>query len=135
MSSWLSEPAKVLVVEDDPGLQEVIVSHLREAQFGVITAGTGDEALAYLKGGEPLDVLFTDIRTPGEADGWEVARRFRERYPELPVLYATGFEETLHPVPGGVLIPKPYRGSQVIWAIEGLITDSLDRITGPAPAA
>jgi CheY-like chemotaxis protein len=126
----IAAPPKVLVVEDDDGLRAVIVDHLQEAGFEAVPICSGDEALTYLRDGGKLDVLFTDIRTPGATDGWEVARAFRDHDPNLPVLYATGYEETLHPVSGGVLIPKPYRGSQVIWAIEGLISDSLDQQIG-----
>ena len=42
-----------------------------------------------------------------------VARAFRERFPDLPVVYVTGYAEQMQPVPGGIIISKPYKMSQV----------------------
>ena len=63
-----------------------------------------------------VDALLTDIRLPG-ANGWAVARAFRERFPDLPVLYVTGYAEQMQPVPGGIIISKPYRMAQVIGVL------------------
>ncbi|WP_157934689.1 hypothetical protein [Microvirga ossetica] len=48
-----------------------------------------------------------------EIDGWVVVKAYRERFPDLPVLYVTGYVEQMRPVPGGTIIPKPYRIAQV----------------------
>jgi CheY-like chemotaxis protein len=66
-----------------------------------------------LQTGIAVDALLTDIRMP-EANGWEVAKAYRERFPDLPVLYVTGYAEQMQPVPGGIILSKPYRMSQVI---------------------
>ena len=86
---------------------------LDDAGHEVIEAGSGGEALRFLQGGITLDALLTDIRLPG-ANGWEVARACRERFPDLPVLYVTGYAEQMQPVPGGIIISKPYRMAQII---------------------
>ncbi len=48
-----------------------------------------------------------------EANGWVVARAYRQRFPDLPVLYVTGYAEQIQPVTVGVILSKPYRMSQV----------------------
>jgi CheY-like chemotaxis protein len=86
---------------------------LEEAGFEAIEAASGSQALEFLQAGIGVDALLTDIRLPG-ANGWVVARAYRERFPDLPVLYVTGYAEQLQPVPGAIVISKPYRLAQVI---------------------
>jgi CheY-like chemotaxis protein len=76
-------------------------------------AASGGQALRLLQAGIAVDALLTDIRMP-EANGWEVARAYRGRFPDLPVLYVTGYAEQMQPVSGGIILSKPYRMSQVI---------------------
>ena len=92
------------------------VTGLEEAAFEVIEAASGSQALEFLQAGVVVDALLTDIRLPG-ANGWAVARAFRERFPDLPVLYVTGYAEQMQPVPGGIIISKPYRMAQVIGVL------------------
>jgi FixJ family two-component response regulator len=66
-------------------------------------------------------VLFTDIRLPGPLSGWDIAERWRECHPKIPVIYATGFsDEEARPVPGSVLFQKPYNAAQLISMIRRL---------------
>jgi CheY-like chemotaxis protein len=55
-----------------------------------------------------------------EANGWEVARAYRERFPDLPVLYVTGYAEQMQPVLGGVIISKPYTMTQIISLLDAM---------------
>jgi CheY-like chemotaxis protein len=103
---------KVLVVEDDPFVREMAVTGLEDAGFEAIEAAGGGQALELLH----VDALLTDIRMPG-ANGWVVARAYRERFPDLPVLYVTGYAEQMQPVLGGIIISKPYRISQVVGVL------------------
>lgn len=108
---------KVLIVEDDAFIREMAVMGLEEAGYEVIEAASGGEALRLLQAGIAVDALLTDIRMP-EANGWVVAKAYRERFPSLPVLYVTGYAEQMQPVPGGVIISKPYKMTQVIGILE-----------------
>jgi CheY-like chemotaxis protein len=92
------------------------VTELEDAGFEVIEAASGEEALRLLQTGITLDALLTDIRLPG-ANGWAVASAYRERFPDLPVLYVTGYSEQMQPVPGGIIISKPYRMDKVIGVL------------------
>ena len=104
---------KILVAEDDPFIREMAVAELEDAGFDVVQVATGGQALRLLQSAIVIDALLTDIRMP-EANGWEVARAYRERFPDLPVLYVTGYAEQMQPVMGGVIISKPYTMCQII---------------------
>jgi CheY-like chemotaxis protein len=114
---------KVLVVEDDPFVREMAVTGLGDAGFVVIEAASGRQALEFLQAGISIDALVTDIRLPG-ANGWAVARAYRERFPNLPVLYVTGYAEQMQPVPGGIIISKPYRMVMSSWQDPGPVARS-----------
>ena len=114
-------PARtVLVVEDEELVRETIAGELEEAGFAVLEAETAEQGLEMLEE-HPVGVLFTDIRLPGRLDGWELAEQARTRYPDLPVIYATGFS-AVQPrlVPESIFLRKPYLPSAVIAAIEKL---------------
>jgi CheY-like chemotaxis protein len=112
----MADLMKVLVVEDDPFVREMAVTGLEDAGYEVIDTASGSEALMLLEAWITLDALLTDIRLPG-ANGWVVAKAYRERFPDLPVLYVTGYAEQMQPVPGGIIISKPYRMAQVIGVL------------------
>jgi CheY-like chemotaxis protein len=110
---------KILVIEDDPFIRDMAVTELEDAGYQVMEAASGGQALRLLQAGIAVDALLTDVRMP-EATGWEVARAYRERFPELPVLYVTGYAEQMQPVTGGIILSKPYKMSQVISLLNEL---------------
>jgi CheY-like chemotaxis protein len=117
----------ILVVEDEPLIADVVVWQLEEAGFAVVTASSGDEALALISGPQKFDVLFTDIRMPGRTDGWSLAEKARERRPQLPVIYASGYSpHQAREVSGSVFLPKPYRA--------GMLLDALTRVGVELPS-
>jgi DNA-binding NtrC family response regulator len=64
------------------------------------------------------DVLVTDIRLPGDVDGWQVVERCRENFPELQVIYATGFSPVeACPVSGSLTLQKPYQPDRLVEAV------------------
>ena len=113
-------PLRILVVEDDSLVREMAVDTLRDEGFEVVEAGTGEEALQLCQQ-RAADILFTDIRLPGEITGWDIAERCRESDPRLPVIYATGYSMIqLRPVPGSIFFQKPYTPEQLVGAVRGL---------------
>ena len=82
---------KALLVEDELLVREVAAEDLGDAGFDVVAASDGDEALGILREKTDFDLLFTDIRMPGNIDGWDLAREAKQMIPELRVIYATGF--------------------------------------------
>ncbi|HXH42215.1 MAG TPA: response regulator [Bradyrhizobium sp.] len=111
---------RILLVEDDPLVRELVVEALREEGYDVIHASNGEEALAWCKR-RVADVLITDIRLPGQVDGWQIAERCREHDPGLPVIYATGFSPVQpRPVPGSLFLQKPFHPLEIIEALKSL---------------
>jgi DNA-binding response OmpR family regulator len=108
---------RILVVEDDPLIREFTVEALREEDYDVIQASSGEEAVAWCMR-QTADVLVTDIKLPGEVDGWQIAERCREHNPGLFVIYATGFSPVVaRPVPGSLSLHKPYHPEELLRAI------------------
>jgi CheY-like chemotaxis protein len=111
----------ILMVEDEPLLLEVITADLEDAGFAVTQAPNAETALEVLKEGVAVDLLFTDIRLPGEMDGWQLAEAARTMRPGLPIIYATGFTQTPPRVgEGSMFFTKPYRASAIVKAINTL---------------
>jgi CheY-like chemotaxis protein len=108
---------RVLVVEDDALVRELVVEALRDEGFDVIHAADGEQALAWC-GRRAADVLVTDIKLPGQVDGWQIAERYREHKPDLPVVYTTAYSPVAYrPVPGGLVLQKPFRPEQIVRAL------------------
>jgi DNA-binding response OmpR family regulator len=111
---------RILVVEDDPLIREIVVEALREEGYDVIHASNGEEAMAWCRR-RVADVLVTDIKLPGQMDGWQIAEQCRERDPELPVIYATGFSPVrARPVPGSLSLRKPFSPDEIVQAVRQL---------------
>ncbi len=111
----------VLVVEDEDTLRDVVVAALTEFGYRVIAACSGDEAVLLMGEGAAVDVVFTDIVMPGSRNGVEMALELRREYPELPVVFASGYSDrrVLEGWPGTVeVLAKPYSIDDVARAIE-----------------
>ncbi len=78
---------RLLVVEDDPRLQDVVVRGLREEGYAVDAVGEGEGAL-YMLSINPYDALVLDVMIP-RVDGFEVCRRVRAGGSPLPILMLT----------------------------------------------
>jgi two-component system, NtrC family, response regulator HydG len=83
------QTARILVVEDDAEMLDLIREHLEAEGYEVLALGRGAEAVARLRG-ESFDVVLTDLRMP-EVDGMEVLRAARETQAETPVILLTAF--------------------------------------------
>ena len=108
--------AKVLVVEDEWLISEMIGEALAESGFEVCVAADANEALDHLAEGFAPDVLFTDINLPGDMDGSLLAFAARQLCPDLSVVYASAAFDALNnirTVPGSVFVPKPYSPRKV----------------------
>ncbi len=81
---------KVLVVEDDPNLRQLMSVFLRRNGFEVMRAQDGEEALSIMESAMP-DLIICDIMMP-RMDGFALTRDLRQAYPELPILMVTARE-------------------------------------------
>jgi CheY-like chemotaxis protein len=119
--SEMGTTSRVLLVEDELLISEMIAEVLAEHGFQVCTVANAKEALEHLTCGEPYDVLFTDINLPGGIDGAALARLARQLRPDLPVVYASGAIsriEQLNAVPGSIFVPKPYDPEKLCTLLE-----------------
>ena len=109
---------RLLVVEDEPLVRELIVLELEDAGYDVVEAEDGPTALKLLREHADIALLFTDIRLPGGLTGWDIAEKARAIRPDLPVIYTTGYSsDELRLVAGAHFLKKPYRPHMVIDAI------------------
>ena len=115
-------PVRVLLVEDELFVRIDIAATLRHAGFQVIEAACADAAMEFIESGEPVDLVFTDIQTPGTLDGLALAERVRAKYPLMPVLICSGNPELEGAASRlGKFVPKPYDPTGVVR----LITSSI----------
>jgi CheY-like chemotaxis protein len=84
--------ARVLVVDDDAMVREVLVGQMEDQGYHVAQAGDGLEALAQLDAGAAVDLLISDFAMPG-MNGLTLIQEARRRRPELPVLLLTGYAD------------------------------------------
>lgn len=111
-----AHPTTVLLVEDEALILSLVADSLIEQGFAVQEATTADQALRYMDGGGPVDVLLTDVDLPGSMDGAELASRVRQRRPEVQVIYASGrygASDLGSLVPRSVFLEKPYDPAEV----------------------
>ena len=99
---------RVLLVEDDHLVAELAAGMLNELGFEAVVTHSAKEALERLSGEQRPTVVFTDIVMPGGISGIELARKVRERFPELPVLLTTGYSEQVGGSHGFPVLQKPY---------------------------
>ena len=103
----------ILVVEDDAIVRMLIVDVLEELEFAVLEAEDGNTALVFLEdAGRSIDLMMTDMGLPG-MDGKELAAKARELRPTLPVLFASGYAESLEVPAGMASIGKPFSIDQL----------------------
>jgi len=112
--------AAILFVEDNSVFAFWNAEFLRECGFRVINAEGAPDALRVIDGAEPIAALVTDIHLGPGQDGFEVARRARAAYPELPVVFISGLPPERHAhegVDGSEFISKPFHPRDVLDAL------------------
>ena len=115
--------SRVLLVEDEFLLCDMMVEALSEHGFEVFAFANAKDALRHLTCGAPCDILLTDIHLPGSLDGTALARIARALHPTLPVVYASGSYsklDQLDAVPGAVFVPKPYNPDKLCAMLTSL---------------
>jgi len=118
---------RLLVVDDEAIVREVLAQNLGNEGFGVLTAASGTEALALIAAGEAVDALVTDLSMPG-MDGLALIRAAQERRPGLPAVLLTGYagEDAALALGGAVtgafsLLRKPVRIQELVDRVQALL--------------
>jgi two-component system OmpR family response regulator len=115
---------RVLVVDDEPNIADVISIALRYNDYEVETAATGGEALTAVTAMRP-DLIVLDVMLP-DFDGFEVARRLRERADETPILFLTAKDTTEDKVRGLTIggddyVTKPFSVEELLARIATIL--------------
>jgi DNA-binding NtrC family response regulator len=113
--------ATILVVDDEALVRLMVADELRDRDYQVVEAASGEEAIGLLRAGVEVNLVFTDVRMPGSIDGLALARLVDSEFPELKVIIASGYVCSL---PAGVakgFFSKPYDLSAVARKIETVL--------------
>ena len=117
-------PSTILVVEDDAIVRMLIVDVLQELEFSVLEADGSERALELLEDtARNIDLLMTDVGLPG-MDGRTLATRARELRQTLPVLFASGYADTLEVTEGMAVIGKPFSIDQLRAKVKSMLINA-----------
>jgi two-component system OmpR family response regulator len=116
--------ARLLVVDDEPNIVELLSASLRYAGFEVATARNGQDALRVVNEFRP-DLVVLDVMMPG-VDGFDVLRRLRDDGRHCPVLFLTARDSTENKITGLTLggddyVTKPFSLEEVITRIRAVL--------------
>lgn len=113
-------PLKVLLVEDDVEVGDLVSAMLEELGHEVVRVDGVAPALAWLNEGEALDVMLTDLVMPGGRSGLDLAKAACELRPDLPVILSSGYTgealEAVNDAPWP-LLSKPYSADVLAGAL------------------
>ncbi|MCB0420444.1 MAG: response regulator [Bdellovibrionales bacterium] len=85
---------KILVVDDEPDLCEIVSFHLESAGYKTAIAGSGNSAIEWLKN-NPCDLVISDIRMP-DGSGLDIFAYISEYRKKIPIIFMSGFSD-VHP--------------------------------------
>lgn len=116
--------ARLLVVDDEPNIRELLSTSLRFAGFDVVAAANGRDALAAAEQHNP-DLAVLDVMLP-DMDGFTVTRRLRAAGRHFPVVFLTARDETEDKVTGLTVggddyVTKPFSLDEVVARIRAVL--------------
>ena len=119
---------RVLVVEDDAMVRELVATQLQQLGYQVFEAADGPSALQALEGEGRFDLLFTDYIMPGGMNGMELAAAARRLRPGLRILLSSGYTEgsglRSRLETGTLLLTKPYRRQALADMVRAALTSA-----------
>jgi CheY-like chemotaxis protein len=116
----------ILVVEDGLEVRQLTTALLARLGYRTVEASSAGEALEQLERTDGIDLLFTDIVLPGGTDGVELAKQVRVKYPEMRMLFTTGYTENaeIHSSrreTGIRLLEKPFTRGRLAHMVHGAL--------------
>jgi two-component system OmpR family response regulator len=126
----MAEGPKVLVVDDEPNIRELVQVALNFHGFAVTTSATGEDALQLTEAYRP-DLIVLDVLLP-DIDGFEVCRRLRSVANDVPVIFLTARDATADTVTGLTIggddyITKPFSVDALIARVRAVLRRTADR--------
>ncbi len=128
----MAETLRVLVVDDDPYLLDLLTETLKAIGYEACGAADARQALAMLETTE-AHLVITDIKMP-DMDGVELARHIRQRHPGLPIIFISGVftPSILQMIDNEPILTKPFRIGQMEAMIKKTVQQSAVVTPGPA---
>lgn len=119
---------KVLIIDDESDVRDVLKFHLSENNYQIIEAENGQEGMDLLKSGDNLSnvgVILCDIRMP-KVNGIECIQYIRQEAPGIPIVVVTGFPDTqmaVNLMNEGVkdYLVKPVEKEKLVSTVEKLV--------------
>jgi CheY-like chemotaxis protein len=119
------EAATILVVEDELLIRLMISEYLREFGYNVVEAQNAAEAREILRSDKAVEVVFSDIRMPGEMNGLGLAQWIERNKPGVGVVLTSAYvppaDLAAHPAAAPAIVPKPYVPNEVLSRIRAAI--------------
>jgi len=120
-------PSSILVVDDDAAVCAFMKCALEGHGFHVWTAHAGSDALNVLaKYGHEFGLLVTDVVMPGMS-GPKLAKAVRQLFPDLPVLYVSGYYDQEDHVLPAACLSKPFTAVELLKRVQALLTLERER--------
>ncbi|MCB9474910.1 MAG: response regulator [Candidatus Delongbacteria bacterium] len=122
----IARAKRLLIVDDEPVVREVLCNTLHQAGYKVVAAADGESGLAlFRERAESWDLVLLDLTMPGMG-GEEVFRLIREQKPALPILMMSGYDESevtlrLDGQGSSGFLQKPLRPQQVLECIHSVL--------------
>jgi len=128
--------ARLLIVEDDPNILELLAASLRFAGFDVSTAKSGLDAVSAVQRQRP-DLVVLDVMLP-DLDGFEIVRRMRGGGVHTPVVFLTARDETEDKIRGLTIggddyVTKPFSLEEVVARIHAVLRRTSGEAQPPPP--
>lgn len=124
-ASYLSnqkEPKKCLIVEDNELVRDSIVSMLEEQGFIVETVSSCDEGKEKLEANSDYDILISDVVTPGQMNGFDLARLCATENPTVNILLMSGYyDDKSYSAEAFHFLAKPFTHNQLMNALSAVI--------------
>ena len=107
--------------------QETVLRDLEQLGYRTTEAETASAALDLLAADKHIDLVFSDVVLPGQADGLALARVVVERYPHIPVVLTTGYTKVFEADPEFPVLRKPYQISRLGRVIHDALNPAMPR--------
>ncbi len=116
----------VLVVEDNPRVRKLSIERIRDLGYRTEEAQDGDTAYEMLHSGRQINLVFSDLVMPGALNGYDLAGKIREEFPDIKVLLTSGYASDVISTklggrPDQEILHKPYRQAELAARLQALL--------------
>jgi DNA-binding response OmpR family regulator len=128
---------RVVVIEDDHHISDLVAMYLRRDGFRVVQAGDAERGLAAVDRESPR-LVIVDIGLPGELDGLDVCKRLAAASPPVPMLILSARDDEVDRILGLELgaddyVTKPFSARELVARVHAILRRSSVPVTGQGP--